>query len=164
MRALAGLVVAASSLALLAGCPMPESAAAHMQNVASDFNTNIRFGRLSLAVEDVSPKEREEFLRRTKALGERIQIADYELISAKMDDNEHAHVIVKYDWYDVTMGDLHSTQILQKWVNEKGGWKLTHEERDSGAEGILGETPLPAEHAEPQNVKSAQFPTVRLGD
>ena len=55
-----------------------------MQEAASDFNTNVRFGRMSLAVEKVSPKEREDFLARRKQWGERVQLADYELVSAKM--------------------------------------------------------------------------------
>ena len=161
MRAVSALALATSLLAL-AGCPMPESAAAHMQNTASDFNTNVRFGRMSLALESVAPKEREQFLARRKTWGDHIQIADYELISAKMKDNDNADVVVKYDWYEVTAGDLHTTKIHQKWHNQKGGWMLESEEREDGAPGILGE-PAPAPEVS-RPTESAQFPTVHLGN
>ncbi len=128
---------------LVAGCPMPDSAAARMQSAASDFNTDVRFGRLSLAVEKVSPKEREEFLARRKTWTGRVEIADYELISAKMLGNEDAEVVVKYDWYELTVGDLHSSKIKQKWHSHKGTWLLEAEALDDGAPGLLGRAAPP---------------------
>jgi hypothetical protein len=147
------------SLALV-GCPMPDSAAAHMQTTASDFNTDVRFGRLSLAVDKVSPKERDEFLARRKKWGGRLEIADYELISAKMVGNEDAEVIVKYDWYELAVGDLHTSKIRQKWHSHKGAWLLEAETLDEGVPGLLGEQ-IAEETPRPTN---AQFPTIRLGD
>jgi hypothetical protein len=151
--------VLVASLALV-GCPMPDSAAAHMQTTASDFNTDVRFGRLSLAVDKVSPKAREEFLARRKKWGGHLEIADYELISAKMVGNEDAEVIVKYDWYELAVGDLHTSKIRQKWHSHKGAWLLEAETLDDGVPGLLGEQ-IAAETPHPA---SAQFPTIRLGD
>lgn len=148
-----------ASLAL-AGCPMPDSAAARMQTAASDFNTDVRFGRLSLAVERVSPKERDEFLARRKKWGGRVEIADYELISAKMVGNDDAEVVVKYDWYELAVGDLHTSKIRQKWHSDKGAWLLEAETLDDGVPGLLGEQ-IAEEAPRPRN---AQFPTIRLGD
>jgi hypothetical protein len=146
----------------LAGCPMPDSPAARMQSTASDFNTDVRFGRLSLAVEKVSPKAREEFLARRKTWTGRVEIADYELISAKMVGSDDAEVVVKYDWYQLTVGDLHSSKIKQKWHNNhKGGWLLEAETLDEGVPGLLGEH---VEEETPQPLRNAQFPTVRLGN
>ena len=148
-----------ASLAL-AGCPMPDTAAARMQAAASDFNTDVRFGRLSLAIEKVAPKERDEFLARRKKWGGHLEIADYELVSAKMVGNEDAEVIVKYDWYELAVGDLHTSRIRQKWRSHKGAWLLEAEALDDGVPGLLGE-PIAQEAPRPMN---AQFPTVRLGD
>jgi hypothetical protein len=145
----------------LVGCPMPDTAAARMQTTASDFNTDVRFGRLSIAADKVAPKEREEFLARRKKWGGRVEIADYELISAKMMGNEDAIVIVKYDWYELAVGDLHSSKIRQKWHSYKGAWLLDTETLDDGTPGLLGEE-VAEEPA--QQPRSAQFPTVRLGD
>jgi hypothetical protein len=149
-----------ASLALF-GCPMPESSAARMQSTASDFNTDVRFGRLSLAVEKVSATEREEFLKRRKTWTGRVEIADYELISAKMKGNEDAEVVVKYDWYETSVGDLHTSQIKQAWKSHKGTWQLESETLDEGAPGLLGEKVAEESVAAPRNL---QFPTIRVGD
>ena len=160
MRSALPALALVATLALV-GCPMPDTAAAHMQTAASDFNTDVRFGRLSLAVDKVAPKERDEFLARRKTWGGRLEIADYELISAKMVGNEDAEVIVKYDWYELAVGDLHTSKIRQKWHSHKGAWLLESEALDDGSPGLLGEHV--AEEA-PQAPRNAQFPTVRLGD
>jgi hypothetical protein len=152
--------LAAAALApLLTACPMPLSNAARMQEAASDFNTNVRFGRMSLAVEKVAPKEREEFLAHRRGWGETLQLADYELLSAKMVKDGEAEVVVKYDWYVVTAGDLHTTTIRQTWGDHLGTWLLEREERDAGAMGLFGEPT-----SEPARPRTTQFPTVRLGD
>jgi hypothetical protein len=148
-----------ASLPLL-GCPMPDSSAARMQSTASDFNTDVRFGRLSLAIDKVAPKEKEEFLARRKKWSGRVEIADYELISAKMVGNENAEVIVKYDWYELAVGDLHTSKLRQKWASHGGTWLLESESLDDGSPGLLGEA-VAQESAQP---RSAQFPTVRLGE
>jgi hypothetical protein len=158
---LASLLGLAPFALLLAGCPMPDSAAARMQSAASDFNTDVRFGRLSLAVEKVSPKEREEFLARRKTWTGRVEIADYELISAKMVENDDAEVVVKYDWYQLNVGDLHTSKIKQKWHSHKGKWLLEEESLDEGTPGLLGEH---VEEEVPQPLRNTQFPTVRLSN
>jgi hypothetical protein len=160
MRFAVPAVALVASLVLL-GCPMPETSAARMQNAASDLNTNVRFGRMSLAVEKVAPKEREEFLARRKTWNGRIELADYELISAKMVGEDDAEVIVKYDWYELSIGDLHSSKIRQKWHSHKGTWLLESEALDDGAPGLLGETVAEQIVTAPRN---AQFPTIRVGE
>jgi hypothetical protein len=131
-----------------------------MQTTASDFNTNVRFGRVSIAVDSVAPKEREEFIARRKAWGKRIELADYELLSAKMMGDDDADVIVKYDWYELAMSELHVSTIRQHWHSHSGTWLLEHETLEDGATGLLGE-PMPEA---PERPKNAQFPTVRLGE
>ncbi|MGO8994170.1 MAG: hypothetical protein ACLQVI_12645 [Polyangiaceae bacterium] len=156
------LVTFAASLALtaLTGCPMPDSSATRMQAAASEFNTDVRFGRLSLAVDKVDPKEREEFLAQRKKWNGHVEIADYELISAKMIGDEDAEVVVKYDWYALAVGDLHTSKIRQNWHSKKGTWLLEKEALDDGAPGLLGET-VAEENPQPKNM---QFPSIRLGD
>jgi hypothetical protein len=154
--------VALAFAVLLPGCPMPENAAARMQSTASDFNTDVRFGRTSLAVDKVAPKEREEFLARRKKWGGGIEIADYELLSAKMVGNEDAVVIVKYDWFDIAVNELHSSKLRQKWHSYKGTWLLDAEALEAGARGLLGETVAEEGPAAPP--RNVQFPTVRIGD
>jgi hypothetical protein len=149
------------ALVTLAGCPMPENSAARMQSTASDFNVDVRFGRLSLAVDKVAPKQRDAFLARRKTWTGRVEIADYELISAKMLGGEDAEVVVKYDWYELAVGDLHTSKIRQKWHSDKGTWLLEGEALEEGAPGLLGEA-VAVEVAAP--LHNAQFPSIRIGD
>src|SRR5580700_2648779 len=107
MRRAAFAIAAAISLSTLVGCPMPPSNAARMQQAASDFNTDVRFGRNELAVERVAPLEREDFLKRRKGWGKTITLADYELVGAKLVDEDHAEVSIKYDWYHSDENELH---------------------------------------------------------
>jgi hypothetical protein len=153
-----GLV--ALSLATLTGCPMPESSATRMQSASSDFNTDVRFGRLSLAIDRVDPKEREAFIARRKAWGKQVEISDYELISAKMVGDEDADVVVKFDWCALATSELHSSKIRQHWHSHSGTWLLQHETLEDGSPGLLGE-PVAEGTEHPRN---AQFPTIRLGD
>jgi hypothetical protein len=155
------VAVALFAACALLGCPMPDSSAQRMQSTASDFNTDVRFGRLSLAADKVAPHERDEFVARRKAWGGHVEIADYELISAKMMGEEDAEVVVKYDWYELAVGDLHTSKIRQKWHSHKGLWLLESEALDDGTPGLLGEK-VAEETAPP--LRNAQFPTIRVGD
>jgi hypothetical protein len=159
------LAFAAVSLATLVGCPMPPSNAARMQQIASDFNTDVRFGRNELAVERVGEKEREDFLKRHKAWGKTVTLADYELVGAKLVDEDNADVSIKYDWYHSDENELHSTTVKQKWQSKKGDWRLVGESCVDGDESLFDVARVHAHSSEAQQApRSVQFPTVRLGD
>ena len=156
------IVLGVASLALVVGCPMPPSPAAQMQTTAIDFNTNVRFGRMELAIEHVAPKEREEFMEHRKGWGSTVHLADYEMVGAHMKSEEDAEVSVRYSWYRPDQGDLHLTTVRQKWKELKGDWMLVAEARSDGDLGIFGEpVPLQDQSRAPANV---QFPTVRFGN
>jgi hypothetical protein len=147
---------------VLAGCPMPPSAGARMQEAAMELNTNTRFGRMELAVEHVAPTEREEFIAHRRGWGSRIHLADYEMVGARMGKNdEDAEVSVKYAWYRPDEGDLRTTIVRQKWHDHKGDWQLVGEARVEGDLGLFGE-PIPPPAVAPRG--NVQFPTVRLGN
>ena len=163
-RVLFAVAISLSCFSML-GCPMPPSNAARMQEAATDFNTYVRFGRNELAVESVLPDSREAFVKRRKAWGKELTLADYELVSAKMVDEDNADVCIKYDWYHVDDNDLHVTTIKQKWKKLHGDWKLSSESKYEGDEGIFGDEGAPRRTAgDPQAPRSVQFPTVRFGD
>jgi hypothetical protein len=69
---------------------------------------------------------------------------------------------VKYDWYDLSIGELHSSKIKQKWHSYKGTWMMDSEVLDEGSPGLLGEKV--ADEAAPATPRTTQFPSVRLGD
>jgi hypothetical protein len=161
-RVLFAVAISLSSLAML-GCPYVPTNASRMQESAADFNTNVRFGRNELAVEQVLPESREEYLRHHKPWGKELSLADYELVSAKMVD-DNADVCIKYNWYNVRDNDLHVTTVKQKWRKLHGNWKLASEARTEGDVGIFGEEGPTRVAGDPQAPRSVQFPTVRFGD
>jgi hypothetical protein len=144
-RVLFAVAISLSSLAML-GCPYVPTNASRMQESAADFNTNVRFGRNELAVEQVLPESREEYLRHHKPWGKELSLC------------------IKYNWYNVRDNDLHVTTVKQKWRKLHGNWKLASEARTEGDVGIFGEEGPTRVAGDPQAPRSVQFPTVRFGD
>ncbi len=166
MRAPATAVLALFSSLVLLGCPLGhQSGPARAQEAATELNVNTRFGRMELAAEHVAPAAREAFLTRRKAWGGNVRVADYELAGFAMKGDSDAEMLVKVAWYRVDQGDLRVTTLKQKWHDFRGDWRLVDESRADGDVGLIGE-PVPAPAAEARGKaasKSAQFPTIRLG-
>ncbi len=149
------------SVVTATACMMPPTGAALIQQTAQEFNFDTRFGRMELAVEQVSPKYLEQFQKRHRTWGGSIHITDAEMMGMKMRGAEDCDVSVRVGWYRVSEGDLRTTIVRQRWHRFTAGWRLDGEERADGDIGALGEA---VDVVEPDGpVKSAQFPTVRLG-
>jgi hypothetical protein len=145
----------------LASCMMPPQGAALMQQTAQEFNLDIRFGRMELAVEQVAPKYTDEFARRHRYWGSAVHVTDAETVGLRMKGSENCDISVRVGWYRAEEGDLHTTLVKQHWHLYNRGWLLDAEERIDGDIGALGEkvdilAPDTASHP-------MQFPTVRLG-
>jgi hypothetical protein len=154
------LVFTLSVLATSA-CMMPPQGAALMQQTAQEFNFDLRFGRMELAVEQVAPKYESEFARKHRGWGNRIHVTDAESVGMRMRGQENCDVSVRVAWYRVEEGELHSTLLKQHWHLYQKGWLLDAEDRLDGDIGALGEN---VEVLTPDTpTRSAQFPTVRLG-
>jgi hypothetical protein len=149
------------ALPLIAACVMPPQGAALMQQTAQEFNLNMRFGRMELAVEQVAPKYEAEFMKQHHAWGAAVHIADAETIGMRAHGVENYDVSVRVGWYRVDEGYLHTTTVKQHWHLYKRGWLLDNEQRMDGDIGVLGENVEVLTPDTPQ--RSAQFPTLRLG-
>jgi hypothetical protein len=146
---------------------------ARAQEAATDFNQNQRFGRMELVAERVADSSREKFFERRKLWGNKIQVADTEVLSFKMKSDSEAFVTLKVGWYKVDEGDLRTTVLKQTWKDLKGAWKLVSEERTDGDVGLLGEAPEPVrpeaaaalakETSERRAADRRRFATMRLG-
>ncbi|HSQ63160.1 MAG TPA: hypothetical protein VLM85_08080 [Polyangiaceae bacterium] len=148
-------------LVIATGCMMPPTGAALIQQTAQEFNFDTRFGRMEMAVEQVSPKYLERFQKRHRYWGGVIHVTDAEMMGMKMKGQEDCDVDVRVGWYRVNEGDLRTTIVRQRWHRFTAGWRLDGEERADGDVGALGEAVDVIEPDAP--TKSAQFPTVQLG-
>ena len=124
------------------------------------MNLHTRFGRVEVAIESVLPEKREAFVRRRRAWGNRVRIADIELAGVRVQGEKDADVLVRVAWYRVDEQELRTTTLEQRWKTSKGEWKLADERRADGDIGLIGEQVFverPVESA------PAQFKTIRIG-
>lgn len=144
-------------------CPAPLSRGARAQDAAQELNLQARFGRLSVAMERVAPKERDNFTKRHKAWGNTVRISDTEMAGLRLTGDEDAEVAVRVAWFRPSEGELRVTTLRQKWHDHRGDWLLVDEERADGDAGLLGDDP-PASAAPAKPRTNAQFPTIRIGE
>jgi len=151
-----------ASFSLVAiGCMMPPQGAALVQQTAQQFNFDTRFGRMEMAVEQVAPKYSGDFAKKHRFWGSSIHVTDAETTGMKMKGPQDADVGVRIGWYRIEEGDLHTTLVKQHWHLYPSGWLLDAEDRTDGDIGALGENVKIIAPDGP--VRSAQFPTIRLG-
>lgn len=157
-KTLVSRAIALASLTFALGACLGQTPAAKMQETARDMNMNARFGRMELVVEAVHPKYRVEFVKRHRAWGQHVRVADTELVGLQFGDKE-AESMVAVAWYEVTKQELRGTTLRQKWKNHKGDWLLESEERADGDPGLFGE---PVPQAEPRPHETSQFRTIHI--
>ena len=133
-----------------------------MQQTAQNFNFDLRFGRMDMAVEQVAPKYADDFAKRHRLWGGLVHVTDAETTGLHMRGIENCDVSVRVAWYRAEEGELHTTLVKQRWHLYKSGWLLDGEDRLDGDIGVLGENVqmlAPDGPAQPP----VQFPTIRLG-
>ena len=146
---------------LASGCMMPPQGAELVQQTTQQFNFDTRFGRMELAMEQVSAKYAEEFMKRHRYWGSAIHVTDSEPVGSRMRGQDNSEVTVRVGWYRADEGELKVTVLKQKWHLYPAGWKLDSEDRIDGDIGVLGEK---VEIVAPDTTpRTAQFPTMRLG-
>jgi hypothetical protein len=143
--------------AVLSGCPAPPTALARAQQVAQEFNQDVRFGRNELMMEHVAPAARDAFAAQHRAWGSNVRVADMELEGLRPRGDHELEVIVRVAWYRPEQQELLTTTLQQSWRDTEG-WRLTEEKRLDGDIGLLGERVL---YEAPSSLRPpAQFPTV----
>jgi hypothetical protein len=76
-----------------------------------------------------------------------------------MRDKEHADVSIAVGWQRITESEMRSTQIAQKWNDQRGHWVLETEERTGGDVGLLGEQ---VAVIRPPSGQDVQFRTITI--
>ena len=145
------------------GC-LGQTGGASAQTIATNFTNNLRFGRMELAAESIAPGEKNQtaFVEHHKSWGNRIRVADAELIGIKMiKKDEEADVSVRVSWFRLDEEELKLTTIKQKWTSKYGGWLLASETRADGDVGLLGEKVEQPDDVPPR--ENVHFPTIHIG-
>jgi hypothetical protein len=144
MRALTSIALLAS---LFGGCTLANmTPQARFSESAYMLNDYARWGQVDHAVVHVSPKYMQRFTERRQDWGERVSIADADLVSMKLaPDHESAVSEVKLSWYDASGVYVHSSLVTQKWASEKGKFKLVDEAVRRGDPSVFTEPPPKAQ-------------------
>jgi hypothetical protein len=149
----------AASLLGLAGCFAPPSAAQRLSDAAVEMNTATRFGRMDIALERVAQASRAEFARRHAPWGRGIRVVDLELGGFDLLKRDEAEVLVNVAWQRPDEATIRTTQLAQRWRDERGSWLLIGEKRRDGDPGLLGESaPARPEPTQAGNASAATDP------
>ncbi len=143
----APLAIAVLSALATAGCSLPPTATARLNEAAYEFNDAARFGRMDIASEHVREIAREEFGRKHAAWGKAIRVVDIEMGSMSMRKDGDADVFVTLSWQRDGETTLHTTDLVQRWTSTRGNWAIISEAERGGDRGLLGEPDKPKDDA-----------------
>ncbi len=163
-RRLAASIATVSFLAM--GCGGQHTSLSRAQESATELNTNARFGRLQLASEYVSPKEKKGFFERHASWGNHIRVLDTEMLAMDVvpdgpkseKKGDTVVVTVKVAWTFMDDQDLRVSLVSQKWKENGEAWHMIKEERVEGDPGLFGDKVIvvsPEQH-------SKQFATIHI--
>lgn len=115
--------------ALLTGCLLENaSSGKKLSDAVTEMNKATRWGQLSLAAQMVEPVYRPQFLANHAHWGERVQVADSEIVHVELAaDEDNAVAMVVYQWYATEAMTLHQSVVRQRWAREGDGYALLSE-------------------------------------
>lgn len=132
---------ALSALGLVWACTLSNlSPAARFSEAAYRLNDAARWGQVELATAHVAPRYKPTFLARRREWGERISIAEVELLHLHLsDDKDSAVSELSLSWYDPAGMSLRKSFITQRWASERGQFRLVDEAVNKGDPAIFAE-------------------------
>lgn len=135
MRRSVGIGSVATVVALLTACAGGYSSQDMLQRRVDRFNNDVRWGRFYSAAEYFQDNSnRREWLSSRREWGEELRIADYEVVDSTMEeDGETAVVRVVFSWYRMSVSEVQTTMLAQRWQREGRQWNLISEEVEEGA-------------------------------
>ena len=115
--------------ALLAGCLLENaSAGKKLTDAVTEMNKATRWGQLNFAAQMVEPVYRPQFLANHAHWGERVQVADSEVVHVELTpDEDNAVAMIVYQWYATEAMTLHQSVVRQRWAREGDGYALLSE-------------------------------------
>jgi hypothetical protein len=115
--------------ALLVGCFLENaSSGKKLSDAVTEMNKATRWGQLSLAAQMVEPVYRPQFLANHAHWGQRVQVADSEVVHVELTtDEDNAVAMIVYQWYATEAMTLHQSVVRQRWAREGDGYALLSE-------------------------------------
>jgi len=139
MRALAVLTLSLAA-ALGSGCIFQNiSSEEKLQDAVVEVNDQLRWGRIELALTRVAPEHREEFVRRHRAWGRSVYIADVELINLQRDGRQRGTSFIAFRWYSLDTMIVRETILRQEWERQSAGYVVVAEAVADGDPALLPE-------------------------
>lgn len=135
-KALASAVVFGLTLAST-GCG--QSATQKLSDTSYDVAMAERFGRLDIVTDQVAPAHRDAFIEAHADWGGEIRIVDLEYGGLRLNDEQHADVLLTVSWQRYDEFSLRTTKLKQEWVHAKDRWYIANEAEVSGDRGLLDE-------------------------
>src|SRR5262249_9785105 len=115
----------AFALLVLAGCfvPSPNEKDA-LKDQVREWHDDVRWQRFPAASMRLPPSRRQHFLEQTRALGNDIGMADYEIVSVMPAGDGKAQVRATFDWEAKQTALLRHTQLAELWQRVGNDWVL----------------------------------------
>ncbi|HZO17062.1 MAG TPA: hypothetical protein VFB62_27485 [Polyangiaceae bacterium] len=125
---------------LLVACIPPLSPMERLANAAHELNSATRFARMDIALSNVAEDGQRDFARRHAAWHRDLRIVDVEIVGVEPLTPDTADIRLAVSWHTLDNTTLQSSNVVQRWTQDREGWKLTDETRTSGAKGLFGES------------------------
>lgn len=137
---MAALRRALVAVALCAGCTLSNlSPQSRFSDATYQVNDAARWGQLDLASEHVAPAYRSLFLARRAEWGERVNIAEVEVVHMHIDrDRDRAYSIVNLSWTNDGI-TLRKSVLSQVWAMRRGTFRLFEESVKSGDKALFAQ-------------------------
>jgi len=117
---------------------------ARFSDAAYTLNDASRWGQVDLALQHVSPRYRNVFTARHREWGEKLSIADVDLVRMQVsEDRKSATSEISLNWFNDGGVMVKSSVISQRWETENGKFKLVDEKIRRGDPGVFA-PPEPA--------------------
>ena len=102
------------------------------------YNDEVRWARLSRAVDFVAPDARVEFLKKHAKIGEQIRVSDVEIKALQLDgDKEDGVVMIQFRWIDENSLLERTSMIEQHWKSFGSAYLLVSESVAGGSNEIF---------------------------
>lgn len=130
-------------LLLASGCLVHNiSAEEDLRDAVTELNEGLRWSRMDVAIPRVAPAYRPKFAAAHRQWGERMKIADAELVGVRIgEDRSKAVSTIAIRWYSLATMTVHQAVIRQRWERLKGGYFLVEETVVDGDPDVLAPPP-----------------------